>query len=274
MARLRASDLRSSAWGIRHAVDSPPPPLTQALLLAQRHPGSFLSHGTAARYWGLQVEPPGPAMVDLGVSAPLARPRGTGIRGHRLQLGPRELIQTNDAAVTSPARTWLDLADSGLSREDLIVAADRILCRRRPLATVHELERILVRHPGARGIRLLRSALPESMEESDSSRETRLRVRIIAAGLPRPVSAHSICDADGRQVAKADLAFPDYRVLLEYEGAHHLTDRRQWAIDLDRFNRYQELGWLSLRIGAAQFDALTATIALIERTLTTRGWVR
>lgn len=158
--------------------------------------------------------------------------------------------------------------------EDLIVAADRILCRRRPLATFHELERVLIRHPGARGVRLLRAALEESIEDSDSSRETRLRTRIIAAGLPRPAVAHTITDAHGHDVATADLAFPEYRVLLEYEGAHHLIDRRQWAIDLDRFNRYQELGWLSLRIGAAQFDGLTATLALIERTLTTRGWTR
>src|SRR5688572_14519164 len=182
--RLRASDLRSPAWGLRHPAEVPVSTLTRAHLLAQRHPDSFLSHGTAARHWGLQVETPGPAMIDLGVAAHRARPRGAGIRGHRLHLGDGELVMTNGTAVTSPARTWLDLADAGLSREDLIVAADRILCRRRPLATIHELERILLRHPGARGIRLLRSALVDAIEDADSSRETRLRMRIIAAGLP------------------------------------------------------------------------------------------
>lgn len=245
----------------------------RAGLLAQRHPGSFLSHGTAAAFWGLQVEPPRDrGLVHLSVHSELPRPRGAVVRGHRLDLRPGELHVDGPVAVTAPARTWLDLATTGLGVEDLIVAADRILCRRRPLATCHQLELVLLRHPGARGIRLLRSALPEAIEESDSSRETKLRLRLVHAGLPRPTPGFAVLDAAGITVAIADLAFPDYRVLIEYEGAHHLIDGRQWAHDLDRFNRYQELGWLSLRVGARQFDALPATVALIERTLRTRGW--
>lgn len=272
-ARLRASDLAAPAWGIRHTVDAARTPDVRAQLLARRHPGSFLSHGTAAAFWRLQVEPPRDrGLVHLGVGSELPRPRGAGVRGHRLDVRPEELHHDGPIAVTSPARTWLDLASTGLNVEDLIVAADRILCVRRPLATVHELERMLLRHPGARGIRLLRSALPEAVEAADSSRETRLRVRLVNAGLPRPTPGFAVLDTAGTTVAVADLAFPDYRVLIEYEGAHHLIDGRQWAHDLDRFNRYQELGWLSLRIGARQFDALPATVALIERTLRARGW--
>ncbi|MDR6904727.1 hypothetical protein J2X63_000413 [Agromyces sp. 3263] len=272
-ARLRASDLVAPAWGIRHPADAADGPDLRAQLLARRPPGSFLSHGTAAAFWGLQVEPPHDrGLVHLGVGPELPRPRGAGVRGHRMNLRPGELHLAGPVAVTAPARTWLDLATTGLSVEDLIVAADRILCRRRPLATVHELERMLLRHPGARGIRLLRRAIPEAVEEADSSRETRLRLRLVHAGLPRPTPGFAVVDAVGTTVAVADLAFPDYRVLIEYEGAHHLIDGRQWAHDLDRFNRYQELGWLCLRVGARQFDALPATVALIERALRARGW--
>ncbi|MGI9821698.1 hypothetical protein [Agromyces sp. Marseille-Q5079] len=168
--------------------------------------------------------------------------------------------------MTSPARTWLDLASSGCTEEDLVVAADRLITRRHTLATVHDLERILLRHPGARGIRTLRAALEEAIETSDSSRETRLRVRIIRAGLPRPVAAFVVRDEQDRFVATTDLAFPDHRVLLEYEGGQHLIDRRQWAHDLARFNRFQQLGWICLRIGADQFADLDATIRLIAAT--------
>ena len=197
-ARLRASDLAAPAWGIRHTVDAARTPDVRAQLLARRHPGSFLSHGTAAAFWRLQVEPPRDrGLVHLGVGSELPRPRGAGVRGHRLDVRPEELHHDGPIAVTSPARTWLDLASTGLNVEDLIVAADRILCVRRPLATVHELERMLLRHPGARGIRLLRSALPEAVEAADSSRETRLRVRLVNAGLPRPTPGFAVLDDRG-----------------------------------------------------------------------------
>ncbi len=37
-----------------------------------------------------------------------------------------------------------------------------------------------------------------------------------------------------------DLAYPAYRVGVEYNGKHH---HGQWAEDIDRFNAFQSQGW-------------------------------
>ncbi|MET4158872.1 hypothetical protein [Agromyces sp. PvR057] len=274
LTRLRAADLRTPASGIRHPRELAPDAVARAGMLGSRHPGAFLSHFTAAACWGLQVEPRNRIereRIDLAVHAELPRPRGKGVRGHRLDLSHDELVTRDGLEVTSPARTWLDLASVGCGIEDLTVAADRIVWARHPLATVHQLERMLLRHRGARGIRSLRIALDEAIEDADSSRETRLRLHIIGAGLPRPVAAHVVRDAYGRAVATADLAFVEHRVLLEYEGDHHRTDRGQWAHDLDRFNRLQGLGWICFRIGAAQFARPDEVVAVVAHALAARA---
>ena len=50
-----------------------------------------------------------------------------GVAGHRLDLRATDLTVLDGVPLTSPARTWLDLA-SVLDSEDLVVAADFFIC--------------------------------------------------------------------------------------------------------------------------------------------------
>jgi hypothetical protein len=54
----------------------------------------------------------------------------SGVRGHRLQVDERDLLQFGRIRITSRARTWYDLG-ALLSEEDLVAASDFLLWRRR-----------------------------------------------------------------------------------------------------------------------------------------------
>jgi hypothetical protein len=42
-----------------------------------------------------------------------------------------------------------------------------------------------------------------------------------ASPLPRPVTQHTVRDADGRFVARVDSGWPEHRLAVEYEGDWH-----------------------------------------------------
>lgn len=185
-------------------------------------------------------------------------------------VGDVDLGSVQGLPLTSPARTWCDLAASGLRRPELIAAGDRLLWRRDPLASDRDIRSALARYEGRRGSRLLRDALPMLTSRSDSAPESELRTAIIDADLPRPEVNAEIVDARGRFLAQPDLVWRAAKVALEYEGDHHRTDRDQWHRDLERFSRLQENGWIVLRASAADYRDSSALIARLERLLRAR----
>jgi hypothetical protein len=70
---------------------------------------------------------------------------------------------------------------------------------------------------------------------AESPYESLTRVLLLQAGFPRPQTQIRVLDGDGRIVARIDLGWPDYRVGVDFEGAHHWTDPRQRAADAERY---------------------------------------
>lgn len=70
--------------------------------------------------------------------------------------------------------------------------------------------------------------------------ESKVRVLLRLAGL-KPEVQFAIVDANGF-VARTDLAFPEQRVAVEYEGEWHAL-RRQLSADRRRMNRIDAAGW-------------------------------
>lgn len=68
---------------------------------------------------------------------------------------------------------------------------------------------------------------------SASPGESVLRAVVVFAGLPKPDLNVEIM-INGRTII-ADLAWLIWRLIAEYEGGHHQTDRRQYLIDIDRY---------------------------------------
>ena len=84
---------------------------------------------------------------------------------------------------------------------------------------------------------------------AESQPESRLRVLLTLAGLP-PVPQFVVRGVGGEFLARTDLAYPDVRVAVEYDGAWHAGDG-QFARDRDRLNRLTAAGWRVLHVTAA-----------------------
>lgn len=189
-----------------------------------------------------------------------SKPRRHNVVGHRLGFLPGEVVVVDGLRVTSPARTWLDLA-AFLTPDELIAAGDSIVVGHGPdfpaprvaLATVADLGRMVAAHPGMRGLRTARVALPEIRVGADSVQETRMRLILCRAGLGEPVLNLVIRDNRGRPAVWPDAAYPEQRVALQYDGAHH-GDPRQYRLDIRRQTVTEGLGWREIRVSHEDLD--------------------
>ncbi|SEM39347.1 Protein of unknown function [Rhodococcus maanshanensis] len=109
---------------------------------------------------------------------------------------------------------------------------------------------IAERHPGARGLVQLRRVLDLVDGGAESPPETRTRLLIVRDGLPRPETQILVRDGSGRVVARSDLGWESWRVLVEYDGDHHWLDERQRSRDIDRAADLEALGWAVIRVSA------------------------
>ena len=78
--------------------------------------------------------------------------------------------------------------------------------------------------------------------------ETRARLVFHRSGLPEPELNASVHAEDGHFIARVDFLWRVARVVVEYEGDHHRTDRRQWQHDIARTRLLEALGWRVIRI--------------------------
>jgi very-short-patch-repair endonuclease len=68
----------------------------------------------------------------------------------------------------------------------------------------------------------------------DSPMETRLRLLIVLAGLPEPEVNVIVRIAGGKWRWRFDLCYPEYKLIIEYDGRQHAYDAEQWSHDLNR----------------------------------------
>jgi Protein of unknown function (DUF559) len=85
-------------------------------------------------------------------------------------------------------------------------------------------------------------------EPAESPMETRLRWSLIQAGLPKPEVQKELHGSDGRFVGRADLYYPQSRLVIEYDGANH---RDRLIEDNRRQNLLLNAGFRLLRFTAA-----------------------
>lgn len=123
------------------------------------------------------------------------------------------------------------------------------------MAAPAELADALAAWPGRRGRPLLRRALELADGRSESPQESRLRVLLVEAGFATPQLQHEVRDARERFVARVDLAYPEQRLAIEYEGDHHRVQAQQWRRDIGRTRELEHLGWRVLRVTASDLSA-------------------
>jgi very-short-patch-repair endonuclease len=228
-----------------------------AAVLLAAPPDSVLSHASAATLWDLAV-PLGGADSRVHLTV---RP-GSAVRNrsdrciHRTPYVVDDITRRHGFPVTTPARTWRDLA-AVLPPASLLAVTDQLLRR---WCTPDDLRRRLEHRPGGRGSARARSVLPLADPLAESPMESVLRWLILHDGLPAPVLQHQVLDPDGRFIGRADLAWPERKVLVEFDGDLH-RDRTVFVNDLRRQNRLIAAGWTVLRFTSA--DVLGRPVEVI-----------
>lgn len=249
--RLARSDLRRPFYGVRSNGGRPEGPdflLACFEYLPRLKPWQFFSHETALYLHGAPMpEWPYEPTVHVSAHRPAREPRISGVQGHRLQLRESATVHMDHGLpFEHPARAWRQ-AGTLWGLDDLIAAGDFLVSGEVPLASVADLLDE-VRTMGDTGRGVLRRALGFVRPGVRSARETKLRLRIVRAGLPEPEINWVLHDARGRRVAELDLAYPAWCVATEYDGRVHAEDALQFAKDADRWDRIRAEGWDHVRI--------------------------
>ncbi|MHC6591699.1 endonuclease domain-containing protein [Arthrobacter sp. C152] len=286
LRRLRHHALSAPSRGIRipdlaalaGPEDTPRPEVVRPFTTITEF--SAASHATAFRFWQFPAYLPGENDPRIHISRPdtMAIPRRKGVIGHVGQFFDDEVVCVDGLLVTSRPRTWLDNARR-MSVEELTVVADHLVripraafeSRLEPHCSLEELAQMLDRHKGTPGIRKARLALDQARVGSDSAPETRLRLALENAGLPKPQLnlPTQLCAGVVRQ---PDLSYPERRVAVEYDGESH-SIAGQVVKDIAREEDFNRAGWLLVRISRRHMDnGARHAVSKVRAALQSRGW--
>jgi very-short-patch-repair endonuclease len=224
-------------------------------------PDAAVFTGSAAAWLhGLEVAPCSP--IEAAVPSASSTSRLVGMVVRRCSIPVAETSIRRGLRVTSAVRTIADLA-CRLPLTDAVALLDTALHGR--LVYSGRLRDWASTHPGYRGVRRLKRALDLADPAAESVMETRLRLLLVLAGLPRPRSQVSLRDASGLFLARPDLYYPDARLAIEYDGSTH---RESLAADNRRQNRLIDAGYRLLRFTAGDvLGTPEAVVSMVRRAL-------
>ena len=226
--------------------------------VARRLPaGAAFSGRTAAWLHGLDLAPCDPIEVAIPDSSGTRRRAGASVS--RAAVCTEEIVLRHGLPTTSALRTVADLG----GREPLtegVVAADLFLHAR--LVTIAQLRTYIAERPSARGIARLRRVVDLVEPKSESPMETRLRMLLLLARLPRPEVQVSLHDDRGRFLGRPDLLYRPQRLAIEYDGGNH---RDRLVDDNRRQNGLVGAGFRLLRFTAADVYGTPDVVAMQVR---------
>jgi very-short-patch-repair endonuclease len=216
----------------------------------------------------------GAKWVDATLDAELIynnRRPPAGIRVHTETLRTDEVSNVGGIAVTCPARTAFDIgrrANPELVTLQLLDA----LANATDITDV-DVEAVIARHRGARGVSRLRRVLPLVDGGAESPQETRTRLTLIDAGLPKPQTQIVVRDKYGEFVARIDMGYEHLRVGIEYDGPQHWTNAKQRERDIDRYSALVDLGWVIVRVSSELLRHRQGTlVARVDAAMRAAGW--
>jgi very-short-patch-repair endonuclease len=175
-----------------------------------------------------------------------------------------DVVTINGFRTTSALRTVRDLG-SGRDPVECVVAIDMAV--RVGIIKMRDLVRHIETHPGEKGIKRLRLATALAEPRSESPMETRLRMALVRSGLPRPTVQADLHDRSGRFLGRADLYYPDRRLVVEYDGENH---RERLVPDMRRQNALLNAGYHVLRFTAADLRTPASVVAQVGHALAHR----
>jgi hypothetical protein len=240
-----------------------------AALLAVGSSG-VLSGATAAALYGCVAGADDP---DIHVTVPYSRRvySRPGLSVHNGRLGRRDVAVRADLPVavldlaladvlcTAPRRRAIACADQAIG-----LVADR----RRADFRAAVSER-LGRRADRRGTTRAEVLLNVATGLAESPPESWLLLLIADNGFPLPTAQHEVLDRLGQVIYRLDLAWPDVRIALEYDGfdAHE----GKAADDAERDHRLGGRGWIVVRATKTDLSEPSSLLSQLRLAFAARG---
>ncbi len=201
-------DLWPAGAGARHRI-------TGRAVAARLGPGVALSHTTAAIEHGLTVWGADLSTTHLTRLDGVSGRTEAGVRHHEGRLLPGDVVDLDGVPVTRPTRAAVEAA-SLLSTEAAVVLLDSAL--RLGSSDRADLDATYAAMSGWPG--MLRASLAVRLADgrAASAGESRARYLCYTQQLPAPVLQYDVRDASGEVVGTTDFAWPELRLLGEFDG--------------------------------------------------------
>jgi len=248
-SRLAARRLEPVRWGVYRFAGALTTRWQELRAALAAGPSAVASHRSAAELWGI------PGVVADGRELTVPWPhwvRLPGVRSHQSsRLAPSQRAVHDGVPTTTAACTLVDLSAT-FGPEFLGRLVDD--AARRGLARVDDVRETyeLLAGPGRRRLTVVRQVLEDRLpgyHPGGSRSELDLVTVLRGAGLPPPVPQHQV--AAGGTVYVLDLAYPELRLGIEYDGWEAHGTRSALDHAAARGNALELEGWSVLHFTSA-----------------------
>jgi hypothetical protein len=228
-------------------------------------PDAALAGRSAAVWWGGRTAGPrDPVRVVVPRDSAWRGPRGVLV--HRTDLRAGDVVADEGVRITSVERTAWDVAV--LERlKDAVACLDAMAYAGK--LTDGSLRRVQGAAIGRWGSRRVRRVLSLVDGRAQSPAESWVRVSCHLAGLPSPVPQFVVVEG-GLFLGKVDLAWPEAKLVIEYEGPHHFEEAKKEEDDA-RYAALQAAGWQVIRLANADLRDMDAVVERIREALGRAG---
>ena len=234
-------------------ADAPVPLIAVAKVLQDKvRPGTVISHTTALELLGLPL----PQRCEWSAGEPLhcraSSERQRSVTSRIIVHAPRAsaAFRWKGIVLSHPLVALQDSAQF-LGDDDLVVCLDALAGTKAELTIPLPGIRSFSGQLRGRGAASVRRAAELAAENVWSPMETRTRLLLSRWGYPLPVANLRIDDPDTTWFGFIDLAYPQWKIAIEYDSEGHRLDRRRWQKDLHKNEVLHGLGWTVLRISIA-----------------------
>ena len=192
------------------------------------------------------------------------RHRQPGLIVHSYELAEDEVCVVRGMRATTPVRTAFDIGrrlglEAGVQHLDALMNATHL--------KAVDVVAVASRHPGSRGLRQLRRTLDLVDGGAESPQETRVRLVLVGAGIPKPETQIQFRDLHIR----VDMGWREWKVAVEYDGIQHWADGRQRSWDIERIALLEAAGWVVIRVSAEMLKRPQVIIDRVRAALIDRG---
>lgn len=234
------------------------------------HADAVISHRGAARLHRLDGFKD--AAVEVSVRSAQRYVRSSVVGHHVSELSSADRVTVDRVPCTSMTRTLCDLG-CVVDRDRLEQALDSALRRGVPVATIRRTAERLHR-PGQKGTKAVLQLLADPARQGrlpDSWFERLVERMVRDPSLPPVVRQYEIFDDRGLFIARADLAIPAVKLVIEcHSREFHFGPRRE-RLDQERENQLIVAGWQTLYLGYSSTGTPDQVLGLVRRTVAARS---